>query len=138
SQIEKGAPKLVWKKDGIKARYTSPIIHDGKLYITDDAAALFCLDAAKGKELWSYAYGRVARGSPVLADGKIYVGAVNSVFHILAPGPKDCESLHEQEFSARAGSGEIEINGSPAIANGRIFFSTSDETYCIGKPGAKP
>jgi outer membrane protein assembly factor BamB len=137
SQVENGQPKLVWKRDGIKARYTSPIIHEGRLYITDDIAKLYCLDGAKGKTLWKFDYGRDARGSPVLADGKIYVGEVNSRFHILKPGPKKCEELHEFFFESPDGFTDVEINGSAAVANGRVYFSTSEETYCIGsKKGA--
>jgi outer membrane protein assembly factor BamB len=138
SQVTDGQPKLVWKKDGIKARYTSPIIHDGRLYITDDIAKLYCLDAAKGKQLWKFSYGRDARGSPVLADGKIYVGEVNSKFHILKPGPNKCEELHEFFFESPDGFTDVEINGSPAVANGRVYFATSEEMYCIGKKGARP
>jgi outer membrane protein assembly factor BamB len=136
SQIENGEPKLVWKKDGVKARYASPIIHEGKLYMPDDTANLYCMDAATGKIHWKYHYGRDARGSPVLADGKIYVGEVNSVFHILEPGAKKCKELHRQEFTSADGISEVEINGSPAVANGRVYFSTSEETYCIGKKQA--
>ena len=137
SQVEKGQPKLVWKKDGLKARYASPAIHEGRLYITDDIGKLFCLDAADGKQHWKYNYGRNSRGSPVLADGKIYIAEVNSFFHILKPGPKKCELLHKEYFAAHDGVSDVEINGSPAIANGRIYFSTSDEVLCIGlKNGA--
>ncbi len=136
-QVENLQPKLVWKRDGIKARYTSPIFHDGRLFITDDIAKLYCLDGAKGKVLWKHAYGRDAKGSPVFADGKIYVGEVNSKFHILRPGDKKCEDLSEVYFDSPDGFTEVEINGSPAVANGRVYFSTSEETYCIGKKDAK-
>ena len=136
SLVENGQPKLVWHKDGLKARYTSPIIHDGRLYITDDTANLFCLDGKTGKQYWRFHYGRDARGSPVLADGKIYIGEVNSKFHILKPGPKKCTELHEQFFPSPDGFTDIEINGSAAVANGRVYFSTSNETYCIGSKEA--
>ncbi len=132
SQVEKGAPKLVWQKDGIHARYASPIIHDGKLYMPDDGGLLYCLDAKTGKIIWEHRYGRgEIRGSPVLADGKIYVGEVSARFHILQPLAKKCKSLDE-EFFPGAGGVDVELNGSPAVANGRVYFSTAEETLCIG------
>lgn len=139
SQVSKGQPKLVWQRDGIKARYASPILHDDKLYMPDDIGRLYCLDAKTGKDLWRrpFSYGRNTRGSPVLADGKIYVGEVTSRFYILKPGPKTCEVLHEQFFPSPDGVSDVEMNGSPAVAEGRVFFSTSEATYCIGKPGVK-
>jgi outer membrane protein assembly factor BamB len=132
SQIEKGQPRLVWKANNIRAGYTSPIIHEGRLYVADDHARLYCLDAETGKRLWRQAYGTAAKGSPVWADGKIYIAEVSAKFHILKPGPKKCEELYAQFFRSPDGS-VVELNGSPAVANGRIYFSTRDETYCIGK-----
>ena len=132
SQITKGEPKLVWQKDGIHARYASPIIHDGRLYMPDDGGKLFCLDAKTGDQLWKFNYGRgEVRGSPVFADGKIYVGEVSARFYILEPGAKKCKRLDE-EFFPGPGGVDVELNGTPAIANGRVYFSTSEETYCIG------
>lgn len=140
SKVEDGKPALVWKRDGIKAPFASPILHEGRLYMPEFTGRLHCLDAADGKSLWKkpYAYGREARGSPVLADGKIYVADVNSRFMILDPGPKKCVELHNQFFPSSDGTTAVEINGSPAVANGRVYFATSEEIFCIGKKGAKP
>jgi outer membrane protein assembly factor BamB len=137
SKVKDGKPALVWKKDALKIKFASPIIHDGRLYVCDDICKMFCLDAKTGNLLWRFSYGRNCKGSPVLADGKIYVGEVNSKFHILKPGPKRCEELYEQFFPSKDGVADAEINGSPAVANGRVYFMTTDETYCIGKKGHK-
>ena len=132
SQVEKGEPKLVWKVDGIKARYASPIIHDGRLYMPDDSSRLFCLDAKTGNQYWKFNYGRgESRGSPVLADGKIYVGEVAARFHILEPGAKKCKRLSEEFFPGEGGV-DVELNSSPAVADGKVFFSTSEQVLCIG------
>lgn len=130
--VHDGQPKLVWKRDGIKAKFSSPILHDGRLYVCDLNARMYCLDAETGKDLWRFTYGRNGFGSPVWADGKIYVGAVNSTFDILKPGDTKCERLYEQYFPS-TGTGETELNGSPAVANGRVYFLTNTDFYCIGK-----
>jgi len=134
-KVKEGKPAVVWNKPGIKAKYASPILHDGKLYISDETANLYCLDAKDGKELWSFEYGADCKGSPVWADGKIYVGAVNSTFSILKPSDKGCEELHRQKFRGKKGT--LEINGTPAVANGRVYFATSEALYCIGKKDVK-
>ncbi len=133
SVVRDGKPKLVWQVDGLGVKYCSPIIHAGRLYLCDDTAQMYCLDAKTGEKLWDFRYGRNAKGSPVLADGKIYVADVNAKFHILEPGDKSCKRLHEQLFLNPNGL-DVELNGSPGVANGRVFFLTSDELYCIGKP----
>ncbi len=132
SKIDKGAPKLVWKVDGLVARYASPIIHEGRLYIPEEACTLFCLDAKTGAQIWKFRYGQSEqRGSPVLADGKIYLGEVAAQFYILQPGPKKCKLL-DSEFFPGVGGVNIELNGTPAVANGRVYFTTSEEIVCIG------
>jgi outer membrane protein assembly factor BamB len=136
AQVTEKKPKLLWEKTGIKVKFSSPIFHEGRLYVCDDVAKLYCLDAKNGKQLWSKSYGRNGMGSAVLADGKIYVGAVNSQFTILKPEAKSCQILHKQFFPSKTGA-DVEINGSPAVANGRVYFMTNEETYCIGKKGAQ-
>lgn len=133
SKVVGGKPTLVWEKPGLKAKFASPIVHDGRVYIPNEQARLFCFDAATGTPHWAFSYGRTGKGSPVLADGKIYVGELDGAFHILKPSEdgKKCTRLHKVEFHAQGGA-EAEINGSAAIVNGKIYFQTNFETYCVG------
>ena len=132
----KGNPTLVWEEIGVKAGYTSPIIHDNDLFVCTDSGRLLSFDATTGEKRWEHAFGRLARGSPVWADGKIYVADVNARFHTLQPSATGCKSLHSQFFPGTGGT-FVETNGSPAIANGRIYFGTRDDLYCIAKKDSK-
>jgi outer membrane protein assembly factor BamB len=133
--IKDGQPKLVWRRNGIAVKFTTPVLHEGRLYVADDLAKLYCLDGETGKSLWRrpYTYGRNAMGSPVWADGKIYVADKNAKFHILEPGKNACKGLHEQYFPSPDGTSDVEIYANPAVADGRVYFMTRDELYCIGK-----
>ena len=84
-----GHPKLVWDVGGVQAKYTSPLVNAGRVYIADDAAKLWCFDAKTGKKIWHFTYGRNAMGSPVWGDGKIFIAEKNARFHILEPGAKN-------------------------------------------------
>jgi outer membrane protein assembly factor BamB len=139
TKVKDKQPELVWKKDGIKASYASPILHDGKLYIVSNEARLYCFDAQKGEELWKrpFPFGRLSRGSPLWADDKIYVFDVNAHFHILKPGATKCDELHDQFFASTDGKGFVECNGTPAAVNGKIYLATRSEIYCIGKKDHK-
>jgi outer membrane protein assembly factor BamB len=133
-KVKDGKPELVWKVDGLTIKYTSPLIHEGRLYVCDDSARMYCLDAATGKEFWKYKYGRSAVASPVLADGKIYVGEVGARFHILKLGTKKPDELSSQFFRSHESTTAVEINGSCAVADGRVYFMTSEAIYCFGNP----
>jgi outer membrane protein assembly factor BamB len=131
SQITDGKPKLVWEDFGVKCDLSSPLIHDGKLYVPDDGASLHCYDAKTGKRLWKYKYGRVARGAPVWADGKIWIAEVNSKFHILKPEATKCTELASVPFFSGKGV-STESEGTAAIVNGRVYFGTETDFYCVG------
>ena len=71
-------------------------------------------DAATGRQLWDLSIGTVQKGSPVWADGKLYVGEVDGKFYILQPGENEGKILDQDEFLNPDGSA-VQINGSPAI-----------------------
>jgi len=139
TKVKDKQPELVWKKEGIKASFASPILHDGKLYVVSNEARLYCFDAQKGEEMWKrpFPFGRLSRGSPLWADDKIYVFDVNAHFHILKPGATKCDELHDQFFPSTDGKGFVECNGTPAAVNGKIYLATRSEIYCIGKKDHK-
>jgi outer membrane protein assembly factor BamB len=126
----------VWRYDGVFAGYTSPVIHDGRLYIVDNSANIHALDATSGQMQWIHNIGTVGKGSPVFADGRLYAPEVNGRIAIVAPGDKAAETLGLDEILMPEGR-PAEIYGSPAIAYGRIYLSTEAGVYCIGHKGAK-
>jgi outer membrane protein assembly factor BamB len=136
SVIKDGKPKLVWRVDGIKAKFASPVVHDGKVYVCNDAGSLYCLDAKTGEQKWIYQYGTETKGSPVLADGKIYIAEADSNFYVLKPGDGQCEELAKLHFRPKDGV-PVAVFGSPAILDGRVFFMTSNDLYCFGKKDHK-
>ncbi|MCA8982698.1 MAG: PQQ-binding-like beta-propeller repeat protein [Planctomycetaceae bacterium] len=123
----------VWRVDDVKAGFTSPLVKDGILYVVTDTGKLIAYDALNGQQFWQYSLGTVGKGSPVWADGKLYVMEVNGHIHILKPSKEQCESLSKVQLLARVGSGYDEIYASPAIADGKIVLCTRDRMICLGK-----
>lgn len=141
--VTSGKPKIVWDfRKGVPFGLSSLGFADGRVYMADDAAKLYCFDAKKGKLLWKYNYGTTARGAPMVADGKLYISETNARFHIiklqgdLEPNENQTHTVH---FRNQPGAGGfVEVNCTPAVADGRIYLATRDEIYCIGKQGTKP
>ncbi|MCP4660277.1 MAG: PQQ-binding-like beta-propeller repeat protein [bacterium] len=127
-----------WRAEGIKAGFSSPLLHDGRLYVVDNSANLHALEAATGKRSWLHNLGTVGKASPVWADGKIYATEVNGNFHILRPGPEGATTLDEEHFEVAAEGRFAEIYGSPAVAYGRVYFVTEEGLYCLGDENALP
>lgn len=127
------ATNSLWRINGVKAGYTGLLVKDGILYVVADTGNLHAFDSKTGEELWVHNLGTVGKGSPVWADGKIYVMEVNGKVHILKPSREACESLSQVSLLAASGVGDDEIYSSPAISNGRVVLVTRDRTICLGE-----
>jgi outer membrane protein assembly factor BamB len=126
----------LWRRDGIEAGYTSPLLHGGRLYVVSNSGVLYCFDAAGGNEIWRHTVGRIGKGSPVWADGKIYVTTAEGRFTILEDAGSEARKL-DGSVIRLPGSGPVEAFGSPAVADGRVLFFTSREMICLGNKDAK-
>ena len=61
-------------------------IADGLVYAAGFDGRLHCLDAETGKCLWVHEAGGQVWGSPLVADGKVYLGSGKKILWVLAAG----------------------------------------------------
>ena len=104
----------------------TPVTDGTHVYVINDRGIMFCLEARTGREI----YGRqrlrpgTYSGSPVLADGRIYITNEDGVTSVVKAGPQ-FQLLSENEFDDYTLS-------SPAVSNGRIYFRTTKFLWAIG------
>ena len=103
----------------------------------DNSAIVGAFDLKTGKQLWEKTLGTLQKGSPVLADGKLYVGTENGKFYILKPSATGVEVLDEDAAARYGGTGDAEpgpesIVASPIVADGRVYVASMDALYAIG------
>ncbi len=121
---------IKWKTHGFMPTFASPVMDADRLYGLDNGAILAAFDLKTGKELWKKTLGTLQKGSPTLADGKLYVGTENGKFYILRPSATGVEVLDEDVLGT---AGEPEpIIASPAVANGRVYVTSMEHVYAIG------
>jgi outer membrane protein assembly factor BamB len=129
-----GKEQIKWSVKGFQGGFSSPVIDGDRLYQIDNGANLAAFDINTGKQLWLQNLGTIQKASPVLADGKLYVGTENGKFFILKPTATGCEILDQDQLGTET---ETEaILGSVAVSRGRIFLATEKALYCIGKKQA--
>ena len=107
-------------------------VTDGKyLYMINDRGIVYCFDAVKGTEIYGGQRIKPATysSSPVLADGKIYIGNEEGQTIVLKAGPT-FEVLAENSL-------DDYMLSSPAVSDGQIFIRTKQWLYCIGKRTGK-
>ena len=137
--IEWSATKnVVWKQELPGKGWSSPVLHEGRLYLTaavpaegvaKQALRAMCLDAASGKTAWStdvfvddvtkmHAKNSQASPTPILADGRLYVHFGHMGTACLTLDGKVIWKNSELRYSPVHGNG-----GSPALAGKALVFS---------------
>ena len=123
--------QVKWAVYGWQGGFSSPVLDGDRLYQVDNGANLAAFDVNTGKQLWLQNLGTIQKASPVLADGKLYVGTENGKFFILKPGASGVEILDQDQLGTEAKPEAI--IASAAISNGRVFVVSDSALYCIGK-----
>ena len=123
--------QIKWRAYGWQGGFSSPVLDGDRLYQVDNGANLAAFDVTNGKQLWLKNLGTIQKASPVLADGKLYVGTENGKFFIIKPSATGAEILDEDQLGTEALPEAI--IASPAISNGRVYVVSDSNLYAIGK-----
>ncbi len=114
----------IWTYNKIGRTICTVSVAGGLVYAADLEGRLYCLDAETGREYWVHDTKHETWGSPLIADGKIYLNTTLS-FWILAEG-----KTKEVLFSCRQGS-----ECAPIAANGVVYTVLRDHLYALKEGG---
>lgn len=99
-------------------------IQNDLLVIGDLAGLLHCLDAKTGRVHWTYDMLSAMWGSPVLVDGKIYMGNEDGDVAVFELSPK-LKLLAKNNMGAA-------VYTTPIVANGTLFVATRTHLIAVG------
>ncbi|HEX2972999.1 MAG TPA: PQQ-binding-like beta-propeller repeat protein, partial [Tepidisphaeraceae bacterium] len=119
----------IWADEQMPRSLSNAAIADGLLYIADYAGFVRCYDAETGKLYWQHDTETRVWGSPVVADGKVYIGGESGAFVILATG-KEKKVVGQISF-------ESPIFSSAVVANGVLYVATEKHLYAIQEGGKR-
>jgi len=105
-------------------RSTSTVaVYNGMVFAADFNGFLWCFDAKTGKVHWNHNGESQIWGSPMLIDGKVYLGNQDGFLRIFEAGPKlNMIAQHDMGNS---------IFSTPVFANGVLYVMTMDKLYAI-------
>jgi len=104
-------------------------IKDDLLYVTDLSGVVHCLDTegdGEGKAKVHFTYDMLAQswGSPLIADGRVFLGDEDGDIAIFELGAENKEPIDEINMGTS-------IYSTPVAANSTIFISTKDKLFAI-------
>jgi outer membrane protein assembly factor BamB len=105
----------------------TPLVDGKYFYSVNDRGIVWCLDAKSGEQIYGGQRMKPGTysGSPILADGKIYITNEDGLTTVLKAGPQ-FEILAENSLNDY-------VLSTVAISEGQILIRTAQALYCIGK-----
>lgn len=116
-------PRLRWESPLVRHTFSTAAVHDGLVYVSDCSQNLHCLDADNGRSVWVHELQGETWASPLVADGKVYLGTRRGWFHVLAAG-REKRVLAELNLQSP-------ISATAVAANGRLYVTTMSRLYAI-------
>ncbi len=104
-------------------------IKDDLLFIADFSGLVHCLDAKTGKLHWTHDMQTACWSSPLIVDGKVYIGNEDGDIVIFKLSPK-------KEVINKINMGSS-VYSTPIVANGVLYISTRNQLFAIKAADAK-
>jgi len=118
-----GGPTEIWSAALEKHVLSTAAISQGLIFIADCGRKFHCLDAETGKTLWTQDIAGEVWASPMVADGKVYLGTRSGQFWIFAAS-KEKKVLSSIEL-------KDPISATATPANGAVYVATMTHLYKV-------
>ena len=118
---------LQWTYPVNRHSMSTPAVHEGLVFVADSMRVLHCVDAATGKGLWTQELGGEVWASPLIADGKVYIGTRRGDFWVFVAA-RQKEILSSVQLDGP-------ISATAVAANQVLYVATMKRLYAAARPG---
>lgn len=120
------APKVLWQSNRLSSSTPSPLVYQGKVFTISRAGVISCANAKTGDLDWQLRLQGPFSGSPVAADGHIFLFNEAGLCQVIDPSGEKGEVVAENELGER-------ILSTPAIADGAIYVRSDHRLWKIAR-----
>ena len=120
--------KELWSYRKINRSLSTLAVTDGLVYAADFSGFVYCIDALTGEEYWIHDTKGHIWASPLVADGKVFIGNEDGYLTILKAGKEyDEKDVVEVDMVSP-------IYSSAIAANGVLYVATHTHLFAIEAP----
>ncbi|MEM6330212.1 MAG: PQQ-binding-like beta-propeller repeat protein [Planctomycetota bacterium] len=135
SQVDRNGDGQIDFEEEMHRSCGTVAIKDGVLYIADFSGLFHCLDAKTGKVHWVYDMLAAAWGSPVIVDGKVYVGDEDGDVAIFRHSADPAVAMKDDGGEMVPFYGEVNMGNSvystPIVADNVLYISNRTHLFAI-------
>ena len=114
---------LVWSYPLQKHVLSTPAVYGGLVFIADCGRMFHCVDAETGQPHWTHEIKGEVWASPLVADGKVFLGTRSGSFYVFAAS-KDKQVLSTIELGHP-------VSSTATAANGVLYVATMNRLYAV-------
>ena len=120
----------IWHYDKIRRSISTAAVHEGLIYIADFSGFLHCLDQKTGEPYWTHDMFAAVWGSPIVIDGRIYLGDEDGDVAVLQAG-KELKVLAEMNMHSS-------VYSTPVPANGTLYLNNRNQLFALAEGASTP
>jgi outer membrane protein assembly factor BamB len=113
----------VWQYEKINRSISTAAVGNGLAFLSDFDGILHCLDVKTGQPYWTFDLQSPVWGSPLLADGKVYLGDADGDLAVFGASAE----MAKPTLIDMADS----VYSTPVPANGVLYVMTRTQLYAI-------
>ncbi len=115
----------IWHYDKIRRSISTGSVYEGILYYADFSGFLHAVDAKTGTAYWTHDMLAAVWGSPMVIDGKVYLGDEDGDVVVMQAGK-------EKKLIAEMNMGSS-VYSTPVPANGALFIMNRNQLWAIAE-----
>jgi len=113
----------IWHYDKIRRTVSTGAVYNGLVFYSDFSGFLHCVDAKTGKPYWVHDMLAAIWGSPMVIDGKVYLGDEDGDVVVM-------EASKEKKLIAEMNMGSS-VYSTPVPANGALFIVNRNQIFAL-------
>lgn len=113
---------------------SSPLVHEGRVYIGSSDQRIYALEARTGRLIWTYRTGGMVHSSPALAGRNIVVGSWDGAVYALDADTGQLRWRFQTETEQRS-SVMLGIQASPSVDGGVVYIGSRDGHFYAIRAG---